>query len=52
MFLECIRIKFRLQFFVAVIYSLQIIYLFIFYSLIKYKYVLHKTVHELDKQGY
>jgi len=23
-----------------------------FYSLIKYKYVLHMTVHELDKQGY
>jgi len=24
----------------------------IIYSLIKYKYALHMTVHELDKQGY
>ena len=29
-----------------------IIIIIIIYSLIKYKYVLHMTVHELDKQGY
>jgi len=32
--------------------AVTLLYLKSFYSLIKYRYVLNMTVHELDKQGY